>query len=85
MSHIIYRIIRFEIVGPYTLQVESDDNTEQVIDFLPLLQGTLYGPLQNIDIFNQVVIDPKVHTLVCPMVSVSILRRCMIVRYMPKR
>jgi hypothetical protein len=66
MSHSIYRVISFEIVGPYTLRVEFDDSTEQVIDFLPVLQGALYGQLQDKSMFNQVEIDPEVHTLVWP-------------------
>jgi hypothetical protein len=66
MSHGIYRVIRFEIVGPYTLRIEFDDATIQVIDFWPVLQGALYGPLQDEEIFAQVEIDPEVHTLVWP-------------------
>ncbi len=56
----------FEIVGPYTLRVEFDDGAEQVIDFRPVLEGVLYGPLQDKSVFNQVEIDPEVHTLVWP-------------------
>lgn len=66
MNHSIYRVVSFQIVGPYTLQVEFDDNTGQVIDFQPILRGELYGPLQDLSLFNQVHIDPEVHTLVWP-------------------
>ncbi len=66
MSHPIYRVISFEIQGPYTLRVCFDDNTEQVIDFQDTLEGELFGPLRNRALFNQVQIDPEVYTLVWP-------------------
>jgi DUF971 family protein len=46
MTHPIYRVMDFEIVGQYTLRVEFDDATEQVIDFQPILEGLQGEPLQ---------------------------------------
>ncbi len=66
MQHAIYRVTAFEIVGPYKLRVRFDDQTEQTIDFQPVLAGELYGPLRKLELFNQVSIDPEVHTLVWP-------------------
>lgn len=66
MKHTFYRIEAFEIVGPYTLRVSFDDKTEQVINFEPVLAGELFGPLRVLALFNQVSIDPEVHTLVWP-------------------
>ena len=66
MSHPIYRVRSFEIVAQYTLRVRFDDNTEQTIDFRPILAGELYSPLRNLEVFNQVRIDPEVATLVWP-------------------
>ena len=66
MTHPIYQVIGFEIVDSYTLWVEFDDGTKQVIDFCPVLEGALYKPLQDESVFNQVEIDPEVHTLVWP-------------------
>lgn len=66
MLHPIYRVRSFEIVGPYTLRVHFDDRTEQIIDFKPVLAGELYGPLRDLSLFNEVRIDPEVHTLVWP-------------------
>jgi hypothetical protein len=66
MTHGIYRITAFNIVGPYTLQVAFDDQTEQTIDFQPILSGELYRPLRDLSLFNEVQIDPEVHTLVWP-------------------
>ena len=66
MVHPIYRVRSFEIVRPYTLRVRFDDDTEQGIDFRPVLAGELFGPLRDLVLFNQVQIDPEVHTLVWP-------------------
>ena len=66
MSHPIYRVRSFDIVAPYTLCVRFDDDTEQTIDFRPVLAGEMYGPLRNLELFNQVRIDPEVETLVWP-------------------
>jgi hypothetical protein len=66
MVHPIYRVRSFEIVGAYTLRVRFDDHTEQVIDFRPVLAGELFGPLRDLALFDQVRIDPEVHTLVWP-------------------
>ena len=66
MEHGIYRVESFEIISSYTLKVRFDDNTEQVIDFEPILFGELFGPLRDLNLFNQVKIDTEVHTLVWP-------------------
>ncbi len=66
MEHPIYRVVAFEIVGPYTLQVEFDDHSRQVIDFRPILEGELYRPLRDLAVFNRVRLDPEVQTLVWP-------------------
>jgi len=66
MNHPIYKVCSVKIVAPYTLQVSFDDRTEQTIHFRPVLAGGLYGPLREPALFNQVRIDPEVHTLVWP-------------------
>lgn len=66
MSHPIYRVRSFEIVGAFKLCVRFDDGTEQRIDFQPVLAGELYGPLRNPEVFNQVRIDTEIETLVWP-------------------
>ncbi len=64
MEHAIYRVESFQIIGPYTLRVRFDDETEQTIDFRPILAGELYGPLRDPKLFDEVHIDMEVHTLV---------------------
>ena len=66
MGHEIYRVVSFEKLAPFTLRVEFDDGTSQIIDFRPVLKGEIYGPLLDATLFDQVRIDPEVHTLVWP-------------------
>jgi hypothetical protein len=66
MPHPICRVRSFEIVSAYTLRVRFDDGSEQTIDFRPILAGELFGPLRDLEVFNQVRIDPEVETLVWP-------------------
>src|SRR3982751_2292638 len=66
MTHPIHRVESFKRIAPYTLCVRFEDNTEQVIDFQPVLRGELFGPLQDVALFNQVRVDPEVRTLVWP-------------------
>jgi hypothetical protein len=66
MFHSIYRIHSFQIVAPYTLRIKFDDGISQLINFRPWLKGELYGPLCELTVFNQVQLDPEVHTLVWP-------------------
>ncbi len=64
--HDIHRVESFEIIAPHTLRVSFEDNTEQVINFEPVLAGELFGPLRDLSVFNEVKLDPEVHTLVWP-------------------
>ena len=66
MIHPIYRVTQFATVGPYTLRIRFDDESEQTIDFRPVLAGELYRPLIDPEVFNQVRLDTEVHTLVWP-------------------
>ena len=66
MTHLICRVLEFEIIAPYTLRVSFDDSTEQIIDFEPVLRGELYGPLRDRSLFNRVALDNEAHTLVWP-------------------
>ena len=66
MKHAIHRVTSFEIVSSYTVSVGFEDGTEQTINFEPMLEGELYGPLRELKLFNQMRVDPEAHTLVWP-------------------
>lgn len=66
MKHLLVRVTDFTIVDEYTLRVEFDDGTVQSIDFAPVLHGYYFGPLRDLELFNQVRLDPEIFTLVWP-------------------
>ncbi len=66
MEFRFYRVESFKIVAPYCLEVSFDDRTTQKIDFRPVLFGKMYSPLRDLEMFEQVRLDPEVHTLVWP-------------------
>lgn len=66
MSHAIHRVEAFEIVGPYTLTLRFEDGTQQRIDFRAALEGELFGPLRDPQVFNAVVLDQEAGTVVWP-------------------
>jgi hypothetical protein len=66
MSHGIHQVIAFRKVKAHTLRVEFSDGISQIIDFSSVLRGELYGPLADESVFDQVTLDPEVHTLVWP-------------------
>ena len=64
--HELYDVKDVRIVAPYTLWVKFDDDSEQTIDFKSVLEGELYSPLQDVQLFDQVRIDPETKILVWP-------------------
>jgi hypothetical protein len=66
MFHVIHRVEQFTIVAPYTLNVRFNDGTTQRIDFRPVLEGQLFGPLKDVAVFNAVALDPEAGTLAWP-------------------
>jgi hypothetical protein len=66
MKHAIHTITKVQVVGPWTLHIAFGDGTERIIDFEAVLVGELYGPLKDVALFNQVRVDPEVHTIVWP-------------------
>ena len=66
MNHPLYRITSVQAVAPYTLRLRFNDGSSRVIDFTPILEGELFGPLRDPAVFAQVRLDPEVHTVVWP-------------------
>jgi hypothetical protein len=66
MSHPIHRVVRFEIVAPFTLRIHFEDEAVESTNFHTILAGDLYGPLNDLRMFNRVHVDPEVHALVWP-------------------
>lgn len=66
MAHKIYKVTSVKLNRDYVLLVGFDDGSQQEIDLSPILEGELYGPLKDIDLFRKVSIDPEIHTLIWP-------------------
>ena len=66
MKHPIHRVQSFQQLGPYVLAICFEDGSARNIDFEPVLEGELFGPLRDPQVFAQVKLDPEVHTLVWP-------------------
>ena len=66
MKHPVHKVKAFEIVGRYCLRIEFADGLSRTIDFGPILEGELYGPLRDASLFNAVSLDREGHTLVWP-------------------
>ena len=66
MGHAIHRGEGFEIVAPYTLTLRFDDGSRQRIDFRPVLEGEVFGALQDLTLFNAVELDPAFGTIQWP-------------------
>ena len=64
MKHPIYRITSVERVGPHALRLRFNDGLARTIDFEPVLEGELFGPLRDPAVFAQVALDPEIHTVV---------------------
>jgi len=64
--HLLIKIVAFERVAAHTLRITFDDGAVQTIDFEPVLYGHYFGPLRDRALFNQVHLDPEIHTLVWP-------------------
>lgn len=66
MNHLICKIISLGITAPYTLELKFNDGAIKEINFERILSGEMFSPLKDQKLFNQVSIDPEVHTIVWP-------------------
>ena len=66
MSHAIHRVTHFDIVGPYMPGLQFDDGSQQRIDFRSVLEGEVFAPLQDLNVFNAVELDPTFGTIQWP-------------------
>ncbi|MFQ5420379.1 MAG: DUF2442 domain-containing protein [Anaerolineae bacterium] len=62
----LHRIVHFQIVDDYTIQILFDDGKEQVINFEPILNGPVFMPLRDLDLFNQVSLNSDFGALEWP-------------------
>src|SRR4051812_40877137 len=63
---VYHEVTGVEIIGGYLLRLTFDDGTQQFIDFEPLLVGPIFGPLRDVDQFNQVTLNEETGTIEWP-------------------
>ena len=66
MPHETHAVTEFERVAPFILRIRFEDGVSQLIDFRPVLAGEIFGPLADLEVFDQVRLDTESRTLVWP-------------------
>lgn len=66
MSHKLYKVLNYKLLDRYTVWVKVDDESEQIINFEPVLYEKMWGALRDPVLFQQVSIDPIARTLTWP-------------------
>ena len=61
-----FRLIDARQVHGFVLWLKFSDGIEGEIDLRDELDGPIFEPLKNADVFKQFRIDPDLHTLVWP-------------------
>ena len=64
MDHRIHRVVGFERVGSYTLDLEFAEGTRQRIHSRSVLEGEVFGPLRDLSVFNAVELDAHLYSAV---------------------
>ena len=59
-------VTKVKYIRDYLLQLSFDDGTEGVIDLYSHLQGTIFRPLKDKEIFNKVSLDAELRTITWP-------------------
>lgn len=57
-----YTIKSFRNIASYTLEIVFGNNVCKAINFLPVLNGDMYGLLKDEEYFDKVRLDPEVKT-----------------------
>jgi len=53
-------------ISDFTLWVAFDDGTSGNVDLKGVLEGSVFLPLKDIDVFSKVSVDPELETVVWP-------------------
>jgi hypothetical protein len=66
VKNIVPRVVAVNYVRDYTLRVRFADGVEGEIDLAAELDGEIFQPLRERDYFQQVRVNPELHTIVWP-------------------
>lgn len=62
----LYRVVSFQIVDRYTIQVEFDDGLGKTINLEPMLYGPIFKPLRDPALFAQISLNKDFGALEWP-------------------
>ena len=62
----ILRICEVRVCGPHSLRLTFNDGTTEQVDVRPLLDGTVFEPLEDPAYFATMTLDPVCGTVVWP-------------------
>ena len=65
-EHELFEVVAFKVLGDHTLWLKFDDGVEQIIDFEPVLYGTVFAPLRDPSVFRQVQLNTETGTVEWP-------------------
>lgn len=66
MKHQFKKIINVEVLDLGILKLEFDCGTEKEVNLTPIMRGTLFGQLNDPNVFHQVKLDNEVGTICWP-------------------
>jgi hypothetical protein len=61
-----YHVLEARYVGGHVVWLRFKDGREGEIDLAPALEGPIFEPLRDPEIFRMFGVDPEFHTLVWP-------------------
>jgi hypothetical protein len=70
MEHEIHSVMDFAIVAPYTLRIHFNDESVQLINFLPMLRGALYSPWRDLAVLTRCDSITRLERLSGPMMQI---------------
>jgi hypothetical protein len=54
------------VIEPYVLEIHFADGVRRRIDIEPVLYGSMFEPLRDVALFEQVSVDPVLGTIIWP-------------------
>jgi Protein of unknown function (DUF2442) len=66
MEHKLDWVTSFKVLRSYALEIQFDDGISQIVNFDGVLEGELYGPLKDPNLFKSVKLDHELGNLVWP-------------------
>jgi len=57
------KILKAIVIKPYLIWVEFNDGKIKEIDLEPIMHGSLFGQLKNLELFKEMRLNSEIHTI----------------------